>query len=436
MVNIETVKSNIWTLLKAGREVSLEEFYLSIPHLDKKELVQFLDAQVKRGFLRKTGVGYQLKQVLLPPFEFRELVGTYKYEKVQQGATSIPQNYMNPNIKYLVRKEQGERGVCVGCAMAYGRELDYIKLTKSYPEITDTRRNLVSNIGACSLIHDEGYPGYTFSAQCAYVWSRQDGKIDAPEGSYVDVAVETLRKRGCVFEENWFTPKTHNCAPDYTYPDSEIFVKAEALNHVIDGYSTSTDFYSICRGIFNNGYAYMPVNIYSNYTQNGGQGLFPDPNGDSIGGHALCWVGYDLDKEELYCIHSWMDGWSYVGGITKRYWMSAAGGAFIPLDATEVKVAQKNYKKVHLQSNYACTFTMGIDKFKGTDWYVMLELDKDYFCNARVEPSSLYNVDEIDATFHVSETDGNLVTFTFERVNLGDKIRAMIMEILKKLKIR
>jgi|WetSurMetagenome_2_1015567.scaffolds.fasta_scaffold00223_8 hypothetical protein len=433
MADIKTMKSQIWKLLKTGRVISLEEFYLTIPHADKKQLGQFLDSQVKQGFLRRTAVGYQLKIVLSPPIVPKEHIGTYKYERIA-GATPIPKNYMNPDIHYLCRKDQGERGTCVGQSTAYGRELDYMKLTGTKPEIRVTKRNIPTSLGPCYLVHDEGYQGFTFSAQCAYVWSRELGHVDAPEGSYVDLAVQTLKSKGCCFEEDWYTPKTHACAPDWAFPT--LKPEDKAATHVIDGYSTTTDFDTICRAIYEKGYVYMPINIYENYNQNGGQGIFPDPRGECVGGHALCWVGYDLEKQELYCVHSWMDGWSLTGGITKKYWMYSGDAAFIIIDASEAKEAQKVYKKIHLQSNVRCTFTMGTDTYTGTDWYLMLELGKSYFVNAKVTPAQFYKVDEIDATFVVSESDGNLVTFTFERMNFGEKIRAIIAELLKKLKNR
>jgi hypothetical protein len=433
--------NNIWRLLKKGGWWDIQSLVSSGATGDKKDMGAFLDGLVKKGFLERGGAGnqYKVKIVLDPPLG-DERLGVYNYGKLAQLETAaIPSKWMNPHIGKLMWRDQGDRGTCVGQSAAYGIDLDIIQVLGKEPTDEDkikyVKKDVATNIGSCTLIHDVGFPKNTSSAQCIYVWSRELGKVDAPSGSYVSSAAEALTKRGTTLEVEWFTPKSVYCAPDYTYPQRDMDkIMLSAAHHMWNGYSNSDDFNTICKGIYEKGYVLGPIDIYENYLSGNAQGMLPDPRGSSVGGHALCWVGYDLDKRELYCLMSWGNNWTYTSGISYKYFTTGAGAFYIPLSVKELEDAEQIYRKILISSvddkglPVSCTYELlGGETRKGTSITVAL-LDGHYTLKATPLLMNSYKEKYITKEFDVSR-DAKL-DYVFTSYSIRDRIRELINRLL------
>ena len=433
--------NKIWGLLKQGGQWDIQSLILAGASGDKKEIGAFLDGLVKKGFLERGGAGnqYKIRIVLDPPLG-NERLGVYNYDKLtQMSITAIPRAWDNPNIGKLMWRDQGDRGICVGVSAAYGIDLDIISVLNKIPTEEDklkyVKKDVKTNIGSCTLIHDVGYPDNTTSGQCIYVWSREIGHVDAPVGSYVSAAAEALTKRGVVLEREWFTPKSVYCAPDYSYPVQDgVKIIQSAAHRMWNGYSNSTNFETICKGIYEHGYVLGPIDIYSNYLQDNAQGMLPDPKGESIGSHAICWTGYDLDKMELHCIMTWGSAWTYTSGISYKYFTTGAGAFYIPLSVKQLEDAQELYRRVVISSvddkkfPVSCTYElMGGETTKGASVTISL-LDGHYTLKATPLMLNKYKETYIVKEFDVTQDSG--LVFTFTQYSIRDRIK----ELLKKLK--
>jgi hypothetical protein len=433
--------NNIWRLLKKGGYWDIPSLITAGATGDKKEIGAFLDGLVKKGFLERGGAGnqYKIRIVLDRPLG-SERLGVYKYEKLTKLDTAaIPRAWDNPNIGKLMWRDQGDRGICVGVSAANGIDLDIIAVLGRIPteeeKMKYVKKDVRTNIGSCTILHDTGYPENSTSGQCIYVWSRELGHVTDPVGSYVSAAAEALTKRGVCLEREWFTPKSVYCAPDYPYPETDMVkIIQSAARKMWNGYSNSTDFETICKGIYEHGYVLGPIDIYSNYLQDNAQGMLPDPRGESIGSHALCWTGYDLDKKELHCVMTWGSAWTYTSGISYRYFMSGAGAFYIPLSVKQLEDAHELYRRVVISSvddkkfPVSCTYeVMGGETTKGTSVTISL-VDGHYTLKATPLTLNKYKEAYIAKEFDV--TKDTEVTFTFTQYSIRDRI----MELLKKLR--
>ena len=334
--------NKIWAVIKRRGTFTRDDILTETgKQFSKKELDAILEGWVKRGYIEKNKDNYKLKFVLDSPLKGEHTEGFFRYERLAgAGATSIPEKWINDTILHLCQKDQSERGNCVGQMTAYGREVDFIRLTDDLPtaeEASKVKRDVRTNVGACVLVHDELYENHSMSAECAYQVSRRLGHVTAPSGSYVASAVEGIQKEGICLEKDWYTSKKPSCAPVDPYPwDTGKKIPGKMALHKIDGYVQGDGFEQAKEAIFKYGYIYMAIPIFENYAEHGTEGNFPNPAGNCIGAHALLWVGYDTDN--LYCIHSWGDAWSFVGGISRHYFQyGQCGPWYAIIDKEELK---------------------------------------------------------------------------------------------------
>lgn len=381
--------------------------------------------------------------ILDPPLVPEPTIQYWKYEAVTR-AVSIPSRWLNDDYKWFPwPMYQGNRGICVGASTVYGLVLKYWQLTKDYPtkeQLEQCKKNVEVGFATCTAVTYQWFPQMK-SAQFAYMASREEGNVTHPEGSYLSASVASLKKRGCCFEKDCLTSITFMCVPQW-HPVGEEKVREEAAKHCIDGYLSVNSFDSICEAIYRYGFVLMPINVYSNYRKlryDGSIGMFPDPSGSVEGSHALCWIGYDKMKRELYCLHSWGDEFPLVGGISEKYYREAAGTAFVVLDESEDKVvidvAEKLYSKVTCMSNVPCKWYVDDELRPGgyvTQFSMMMERHTTH--HVRVVPEKPFLTKELMLERMVTPINPEVIEeFRFTEISIAEKYLAMIRELLKKI---
>ena len=366
---MKELRPQIFFYIKSNGPSSLPDIIHNIPGYTATEVTQEVEELIKAGLLKKDAESKLRISLYLdaPRKEFRT-EGLYNYQLIQEKtqidpAQSRPPVWINENVYSIPQRNQGERGTCVGQATAYAADLNAIKLTDWRPELKSLKRNTIVDIGESKFIKDD-LPLGCASAECAYVMSRELGGIRREQlGSFLDFSIDVWRKKGICTDALWWNPKSVNFDNYDAYPAGRPKALSQADLHTIDGYATAPDFESIKDAIYKNGFVLMAINIFDNWLDNNCEGLFPDPKGNTIGSHALCWVGYD--ENNLYCLHSW-EGWSLLGGISRAYYDKAHCAAFVPLDAHETSVAKESYVKVVITTDVTCNIQVGKDTYRKT----------------------------------------------------------------------
>jgi len=265
----------------------------------------------------------------------------------------VPAISMNPYPDKVAPRQQGNRGICVGMSTVYYLDLIHFMLTGQDPEGTIIRDIKEGGQALRDALFDISY-----SAQFAYDMSRVEGNVTDPSGSYVNASVRSILKNGCCLESSWWTSKTAQSVWLTPYPKTDVECKAEASLHKTDGYAALKTIEEIKKAIFLHGACIGAVNIYENYMRskvivNGVElydGNLPDPYGECVGSHALCFYGYNDNEGRLYFLHSW-EGWTFKGSISYNYWNMAGGDFWVVLDTSEAIIGMDINMKVDITSN-------------------------------------------------------------------------------------
>jgi hypothetical protein len=294
----------------------------------------------------------------------------WQFQKIQMAkavALTYPDTYMNPNIHKIAHRDQKNRGTCVGQSTAYCFDLLYIQLTGKDPSDLDKAQFKKDVTDSLGTLHDVLYP-QSASAECAYQISRKVGNVTYPSGSEIRYSVRAWKDYGMNLETQWHTDKLgtivwgpYDAGFPVSTPDgglSQQDAKTFASMHQIEGYAMAgrADGYAtwdeICYAIATKGFVLGAIPVYENYsTMQGGDGEFPDPSGDLVGYHALCFVGYDQDY--LYLLHSWGDFCGMFGKISKRYFNYAIDQSIwmVVLDTKEVEIGKEIHRIVSVTAN-------------------------------------------------------------------------------------
>lgn len=275
----------------------------------------------------------------------------YKYRRIQgiKAGASKPDSYTNPYYKEVVERDQNTRGTCCGQSGAAYKDILYMTLTKSLPESEDKLKYKKDVVDSLGTLHDILYPE-SASAECIYQKSRELGGIHGGEGSETRFVARALKEYGTNTELQWHTAKTpYNVwqIPQATSDgglskeDAEKFAK----DHRVDGWAVLGDDFGnvnydeLCQAIWEKGAVLAGIPVYDNYgTMQGGDGAFPDPKGEIVGYHALCFYGYTPNK--LLLLHSWGDWCGVYGSISKYYFENTISESvyLVLLDSSEVKI--------------------------------------------------------------------------------------------------
>ncbi|MFA6695013.1 MAG: hypothetical protein WCR85_00150 [Sphaerochaeta sp.] len=356
----KTLRARIFKTLKSENYQSALSIAANIDEPDdvvKPALYSLID----EGYLGIEDSLYYLKHVLdpIPP---QETAGVVEYSDIlaEFEKVSIPGTFINSDIDYVVHRDQGNVGSCVGQATAYGRDLDLIRMVGQYPDDDDFER-VDRDVYYNPRLWYDVYFRQSMSAEYAYRKSREVGHVLYPSGSYLSASMKSLKENGICLHDQWLAPKSGIEAWREPYPDfsSTVCEHAEetAKKHKIVGYAAVRSFEEVKEAIFKHGYILGTIAVWENYGSQPNEAQLPDPSGAKCGAHALCFVGYSADR--LYFLHSWCghnrDGspsWKKVGWISKNYFDQGFCGGYVVLDDKEYRVAFAKYTNVVIGCNW------------------------------------------------------------------------------------
>lgn len=344
------MKSKIYAILKKNGAMSPQDISSSLG-VPKASVLKIVREEISNGFIVEKDGKFTVRSFLMPPVQRPAMGLNWDLEtilKLKAEAESLPESSMIPCKEEIAPRQQGDRGTCVGQSTSEAADYIHILLTGQKPTGT-IQRNVQEGTAIRDILYDT-----SFSAQAIYEWSRKEGNVTYPSGSYCSAAIRAWNKVGICPESLWYTSKTSYGVWDTPYPASEVECKEEAAKHKLSGYAAITTLTALKSCLAKTKVAIGAINIYSNYMAQGQvvrhgvlvyDGNLPDPKGDVIGSHALCWIGYDDNSRKLFFRHSW-EGWEEFGSISYDYWEKAGGDFWAPLDDADTLIGQKVYKSV------------------------------------------------------------------------------------------
>lgn len=365
----------------------------------------------------------------------------YEYEKIQaarlEGAGSgVPNEYESPLIPFLPEFNQAGVPSCVGHAGAFAAQANYLAVTGDRPETTKIVRDQVDP--ATGMIFDQFFRT-VFSPWWIYCLTRKRGHITAP-GSRTELVPEILKEIGGVTWDKVLTPKTTDRAPELSDKTIEE-LRTTAAGHRIRSYAKITTWEGLLEAIATNGGRgiIMPINLWEDYTNPLPDGTLRCSPGKAIAGsHSLFWPSYKDGK--LIALNSWG---SFLRNlkISREYWETMAGPAFVFLDNEETRIAQAIYvlttisavmkKKDGTEVPLTCSWIM-VDQDKYTnvsEVKAMLEGGREYKIRAQATITARVTARVIEETIRVPEgVDASFNKIIFEEG--GNSIN----DFLKKLR--
>ena len=348
-----------------------------------------------------------------------------KLHELKEVEVVRPPSWDNPDIKDIVERDQAVRGTCTGQGGAEWYDTDHITLTGQRPtpdEKKQFKKDVVDQLGTT---HDILYP-QSISAEGVYQISRKIGNVTYPEGSETRFVAQALQQYGVVLESMWHTDKTGKCV--WTYANhpiptndggvSQADAAAFAAQHTIDGYAMvgdetgSASFDEICDAIYKYRLVLAGIPVYSNFTQmEGGDGSFPEPEGDIAGYHCLLFYGYDEDN--IHLRNSWGPYCSINGSVSKHYTnMSVQESVYlVMLDSADTPLLRDYYKKLVISVT---------DKATGTPLAADITVNGTLVGKApqtiSVEPNTSYDI-EVSMAGYISQkksADDSLEEIAFQ----------------------
>jgi hypothetical protein len=389
-------KQAVYRALKADNCQTFQELMQSTG-LEIDVLTMAIGEIEREGYLEYRQGRYCLYHVLLPLPTVKHL--DFKYETLRKTPMGIgePAEPIDPGD--IAPADQKDIGSCVGQGIRQGADANYIQLTGIKPTEEDKSHYRFDVLDDNNLLHDHLYP-QSFSAWCAYIWSREEGNVWQPEGSYPSYAVRALQNRGICFEDQWPSAKTK----DFTYdsPPVPAVVDAEAPLHKITGYAQAGDTFDQLKADINaKGFAVIAVYVYDNYgSMKGGDGTFPEPpeNPDNhiAGGHCLfAYKREGCDSDEwIHILHSW-DGWCGREGKFSRNYANVGlipAENYVFLDEEETERLREGFVTVNVTTNVPAIVSVDGEKIGDTTSEVTttLEVGRMYRFYAEPQDTTYY----------------------------------------------
>lgn len=452
------INAKIWRYLKSDTTDNSARAVASSLSIPYESVLEFVDENEKRGFVELIDGRIIIRFVLDPIHQARDTTKFYDYNFIRknmpQGLEPIPRKYMSPALEYLPDYcDQGQRGTCVGWSMAIGLTmlhiLELIKNGLSRPDPRQVQHGVIEKPEgmSCSFTREIYYSIWK-SAQFIYYGARKRGNVTHPSGAWLEDAVPFVKETGTVLEEEIYTSTTDRCVPEF-YPwcwkqggsktIEQAYKAAGAFK--IKGFSTTVDFDTCCRMIYEQGCAWVGVTIYDNYQSKGCVGVYPEPNGIADGGHAQVAVGYDLDKGEIYFKQTWKR-WKGLGGVTRNYWnykgydgIRAVDNALCSIGVVMKDVADKLYSKVYISSNVDVAFYFDdVKRPEKREFVVAVERGTTHKIKA-VAPLNTTVEGYIERTI-TPLNEQYIEEFKFTSISTKQKIRDMIIAIFRKLGVK
>jgi len=397
--------NKIFSLLKQQNGLTIEEIANQLKV--HPEGIVFFFQQFPQYFEAVGGKWY-IKHLIdkLPDFTRFD----YQYSELITGEDSIPNSYMNPLIDFVAHRDQGFRGTCVGQAAAYFADINYLQLTGDKPtqhEINEFRRSYpIDTLYATS-----------FSAESAYKWSRDELPYVLASGSYVSASVLSLTKKGICSERLWPTAKTESYI--VSEPADAI---SEGSYHKTSGYAEILNFDHACNAIYRHGVIVGALRVYENYVSGFILGEFPEPMGKLIGGHALCFIGYDEDY--LYCLHSWGNTTPKIGRVSKAYFNSEAYHVYAVIDEDEVKILRNRFAVIDISSNVGATIYVDNKLVGKTNFKISLPLGTQH------EVKAIYGNEQKTAVILADTNKTVVFSFDIEQPKKTNWLIELLKQIL------
>lgn len=140
-----------------------------------------------------------------------------------------------------------------------------------------------------------------------------DGDNQSDSGTYIRTAIKALRTFGVCREVTW--PYLEHRV--YATPNSDAFTEA-APHKLVGGFRVNNRNLIEMKQCLAHGYPFaFGVGIYSSFmsrdTAETGVVTMPKETERSLGGHAMCCVGYDDEKQAFLVRNSWGDKWGIYG---------------------------------------------------------------------------------------------------------------------------
>jgi hypothetical protein len=367
MMTVE-IRTRIFQTLKNQPKQTLLEILRGMQReFPPGDIIRVLEDLDRSRYLEITDDGVVTLRIVLDPARKSSDSGKWNYDTIPKvplsaAAGEIPKVYVNPLAHLLPCRGQGATGSCVGQSVAYGRDLDYMRLLDYIPSDEDMA-HVQFNVPFGD--QTETFPNYydiyypwSFSAAWIYEKSRKHCGIQNPAGSYVSCAVESLFLEGACFNDQWYVLKNGRARFYDPYPDTCPISKESAVKtagqHKIDGYAKVTSETAVKQAILQHGYVVASIELFENYLDCKDDGWFRTPRGWSVGGHALCLVGWN--ENGYICLHSWRDeGFPKFGGIKYDYFRQHLLDCFTVLDQEEVMLAKGVYRLLLIEATTPST---------------------------------------------------------------------------------
>lgn len=433
------VEKKVYRSLKTGGK-TIDEIQVDVgSSVSKKRISIVLDKLLKDGWVERYANEYRLRYVLGNPISTQKKKQDWQYETIQslQGKEEErPAKYTNPYVDWIPHCDQGDRGTCCGFAGHYKAWLLQLNLLTDKPNKEDVQKIVydvpVEVWGKCRMLVDQKHE-LAPSAEGLYNACREIENVTYPSGCWIRGVVRAMKSVGYTYEKDQMTSKVSRCVPIY-YPRDKEYLEEQGKDHKIDGYSAVTTWDGLKDAIYNYGCALIAINVYDNLESRGKDVILPDPKGSVIGSHALCAVGYD--EGYIYFLHSWRAGWSKLGGISKKYYDTACGTAYVAQDSADVGIAHDLYGTITVITNVPCDIWIGKDKYEGNKVKISAEFDKYYTIVASPQDTWKYMPSEQTAIKRVTkESPDVIIEFPFVDKEIKDRIRELIERILNRLGI-
>lgn len=178
-------------------------------------------------------------------------------------------------------RDQGDEGVCVGFAVTSGM--------KEYQELIDYKKLVLLS------------PRFIYN-ECKKI----DGLPDE-EGTTIRAAMQALKRKGVCQEKFWpYSPHQKTKAREGAVTDAKKFR--------IMTYARILNLNELRLSLVAKGPCVIGVEVFAGMMETK-TGLVPLPkrNESSLGGHAICPVGYDDTKKIIKFKNSWSDAWGNKG---------------------------------------------------------------------------------------------------------------------------
>jgi hypothetical protein len=314
----------------------------------------------------------------------------------------FPEEWHNPNQKWLAHRGQSVGGTCTGQAAAYGLRHNYIKLTGDIPteeQMANIQRDVKDAIGTLIDI----LPENEISSEAMYQMGRYIGNITYPSGGEIRFVAKAARDWGYALERQWHSDKSRECV--WVYPPGVVGARADvvgidqtaidtfAADHRIKGWAMvgtpdgDATWDEIRAAIYKYGWVMCAIPIYTNFSEMQGQErpVYPYPNGELDGFHAQIVDGYSPDALDIE--HSWYGWCGQHGLLPKEYYTYARDQCIwlVYIDDEEVKIGKETHITCNITSNVPAMISVNGVNIGTSPQKIALIKSTTYIINATAE---------------------------------------------------